>query len=289
MRKHFQTYQIQLITMMIFLFGFTLFGIASAGEQQKFKKPVPQKIKLKKCDLIVEKIELDKNCMVKVTIKNQGSAGVADAAYDSPPKTGVAIQAIAENSGWGGYILNIVDPKKLLKTPGASVSFTGFKRALNPQEILSVKMMIINTNNVANESNLNNNSKTVSLTCRQKQCDLIVERIELDKNCMVKVTIKNQGSAGVADGAYNLPPNDSVAVQAIAENSGWGGYTLNVVDPSKLLKTPGASVSLTGFKRALNPQETLSVKMTIINVNNVANESNLNNNSKTVSLTCRKK
>jgi len=167
MKKQVKRYRIALIPIVVFLFGFSLFTMGAAGSQQQLKPRRQIKPKRAACDLVVERIELDEKCQVRVTIKNQGSAGVADGAYNTPPLKGVAIQAIAENSGWGGYILDAVDPQRKLKTPGASVSFTGFKRALNTGEILTVRMDIINPGNVGNESNLTNNSKTVRLLCKK--------------------------------------------------------------------------------------------------------------------------
>lgn len=109
--------------------------------------------------------------------------------------------------------------------------------------------------------------------------DLIVSGIQLTADNRIKVTIKNKGRGGVPDGAYNK--NYGVAVQATGNNKGWGGYRLFMVDPQKKLKRPGASVSYVGFKRALNPGETLTLKVAIQDPKNTANESSKSNNSLT--------
>jgi hypothetical protein len=127
------------------------------------KAGVPTK-KTLKSDLIVSGIQLTTDNRIKVTIKNKGRGGVPDGAYNK--KYGVAVQVTGNNKGWGGYRLFMVDPQKKLKNPGASVSYAGFKRALNPGETLSLKVAIHDPKNTANESSKSNNSLTRRLIAK---------------------------------------------------------------------------------------------------------------------------
>ena len=117
--------------------------------------------------------------------------------------------------------------------------------------------------------------------------DLVVSAIQLTPDCKIKVTIQNRGAGGVPDAAYHR--TNGAVVQATAKGAGWGGYRLFMVDRGKKLKKPGASVSYVGFKRALAPGETLTLKVSVQDPKNTMKESNTANNSLTRRLTCAAK
>ena len=109
--------------------------------------------------------------------------------------------------------------------------------------------------------------------------DLVVSAIQLTSDCQIQVTLKNKGPGGTPEAAYHR--TNGAIVQATANGAGWGGYRLFMVDPNKKLKKPGASVRYVGFKRALKPGETLSLKMEIKDPNDTVAEINETNNSLT--------
>ena len=56
----------------------------------------------------------------------------------------------------------MVDLQKKLKRPGTSVSYTGFKRALNPGETLTLKVAVLDPNKTVNDTNKANNTFTIT-------------------------------------------------------------------------------------------------------------------------------
>lgn len=119
-------------------------------------------------DLIVKDLELIGDCKIKVTIANIGNAGVPDSGYDL--KNGAAIQMYRFGQPWGGIRLGAIDPTKLLKTPGNSVSWVWFPAASNlnlTPGIHSIRVVADNNNAVV-ESDENNNSRTERLSCGEQ-------------------------------------------------------------------------------------------------------------------------
>lgn len=145
-------------------------------------------------DLMVSDIRLTADCKIQVTIKNNGPGGVPDAAYH--PTKGVIVQATANNTGWGGYHLSMIDPAKRLKTSGKSVRYVGFKRALNSGETLTLKVAIMDPGNTARESNKKNNSLTRRLSCKRPGKPMIQGRkagnVKTPQRLKPDLTIKMQ-------------------------------------------------------------------------------------------------
>ncbi len=231
-------------------------------------------------DLVVSRIELTEQCKIKVTIKNQGKGGVPNKAYD--PLHGVIIQATAGNAGWGGYHLSMIDPAKKLKRPGASVSYVGFKRALQAGENLTLKVAILDPNNTAKESNTKNNSKTVRLVCkkpglseakvlepRQIKPDLTVKMMKIEPaNPTTEDTIKF--SAFITNIGAVDAPQSKAGIRI-------GGET-NPMVWDKPVITPQSSNAIVRLKRLTVPQ---NYRVTFIaDVMDDVNESDENNNEK---------
>jgi len=131
-----------------------------------------------------------------------------------------------------------------------------------------------------------NTNHIVSAT-KQLLPDLIVSNIVLVKDCKVKITIKNIGLAGVPDTGYHM--NQGAAVQMYKNNAPWGGIRLGAIDPTKKLKTPGASVSHIWFPNAANLYLGPGIHSISVEVdnNNAVKESNEKNNKKTTRLECK--
>ena len=118
--------------------------------------------------------------------------------------------------------------------------------------------------------------------------DLMVSDLSLGKNCRIQVTLKNSGKVQVPDSAYDK--KHGVAIQMQRQNEPWGGIRLIGVDPTKKLKTPGASVTYIWFPNVAN----LKLKpghhlMTVtVDKNGTLTESDENNNRRTETLICAK-
>ncbi len=119
--------------------------------------------------------------------------------------------------------------------------------------------------------------------------DLRVTRmraVRKGKNCYLQVTIKNAGTAGVPESAYHKTKGASI--QMWKGTKAWGGIRLFGADPTKKLKTPGASVVHDWFPGAANLRftGTATFKCEVDN-NHVVDELNEGNNTLTKRLTCK--
>lgn len=164
-----------LILVWIIMVSLIFPGMGSTVRAQTKAKMVVQKkpiravsSKTKKLpDLIVSNIKLIKNCKIKITIKNIGTAGVPDSGYDL--HKGAGIQMVKGSKAWGGIRLGAIDSTGLLKTPGGSVQHVWFPEAKNLAlgcGTHSLKV-IVDNNNAVKELNEKNNSKTVRLQCKE--------------------------------------------------------------------------------------------------------------------------
>ncbi len=271
-----------------------LFTGAAHSGPRKVEKPLKQVMKSRQIihraklpDLIVQNIKLIKDCKIKVTIKNVGTAGVPDSGYDM--QKGASIQMYKGSQPWGGIRLGAVDTAKKLKQPGGTASYIWFPGAANLDlgaGMHSIKL-IVDNNNAVIESKETNNTLTRRLGCKPSQPDLIVQDIKLIKDCKIKVTIKNIGTAGVPDSGYNM--QNGASIQMYKGSKPWGGIRLGAVDTAKKLKQPGATVSYIWFPGAANLDlgaGTHSIKLVVDN-NNAVIESNETNNTLTKRLGCK--
>ncbi|MCP4899592.1 MAG: hypothetical protein GY906_21715 [bacterium] len=120
-----------------------------------------------KPDLVVTNISITKDGRLNFVIRNAGTAGLPELAYDK--NSGVTIQVYNGGKPWGGIRLSSVDKSKRLKSPGATVNHTWFPSSkthiLNPGAY-QIKV-VLDTSNVLSELNERNNSKTQKLTYRK--------------------------------------------------------------------------------------------------------------------------
>ena len=251
-------------------------------------------------DLTVSEIKLIEECKIQVTIKNIGSAGLPDIAYDRT--RGVAIQMYKDGKPWGGIRLFGFDPYKKLMNPGASVSWVWFPLAENLKlgSGTHTIRVVVDMYNIVKESNEDNNERTEKLLCEAgaKLPDLIVSDIrfisesrqignEVVKDCGLQVTIRNIGSVGLPDSAYGR--DTGIGFQIWIDGEIRGGLGLYAADPSKLLKNPGTSVTFSwgpGQDKPIIGFGVHTVEVIIVDIGDVVKESNETNNSKKVSLTC---
>lgn len=116
--------------------------------------------------------------------------------------------------------------------------------------------------------------------------DLEVSSIRLIEGCRIEITITNIGTSGVPRAAYHK--RRGVGVQMFKDGQPWGGLSLFGVDPSRRLRTPGASVSYVWFPGATNLmlyEGSHTIRVDVDN-NRVLRESNEGNNSRTETLSC---
>ncbi|MFZ5550629.1 MAG: Calx-beta domain-containing protein [Pseudomonadota bacterium] len=82
--------------------------------------------------------------------------------------------------------------------------------------------------------------------------DLQVSAIRVVEACEIELTLTNAGTGGVPEAAYH--PTAGATVQMRADGQAWGGLRLLGADPSRLLQTPGSSVTHRWFPDTPNLQ-----------------------------------
>ena len=112
--------------------------------------------------------------------------------------------------------------------------------------------------------------------------DLTIEKISLDKDCLVTVVVKNLGPGKIPDTVWTVHTPQSAGVYLYRNGSNWGGETIWGFDPTKQLQNPGGTAT---FVSSLKVTGTESIKATV-DLWNVVKEANENNNSLEVKLTC---
>jgi hypothetical protein len=116
------------------------------------------------------------------------------------------------------------------------------------------------------------------------RADLSLESIELTADCRIKVSLKNVGEAALPEASYD--PEKGILIQGLVKHDGWGAHRLSSADPQRKLAQPGGSLSFIGFKRGLEPGETLSFLVAILDRHRTSGDRNPRNNSNVAILTC---
>lgn len=240
-----------------------------------------------KPDLVVSAIGLARDGRIQVTIKNMGPGGVPGAAYHRT--NGLIVQATAKGTGWGGYRLFMVDPQKKLQRPGASVRYVGFKRALKPGEILTLKVALLDPGNTVAEINEANNSLTRRLT-RPKKAGPIAKQakqsgiaesgpvMRLKPDLTIKTMKIEPANPTTLDTIrFSAFVHNAGAANAPASKAGIriGGETFPVLYTKPAL-TAGSSNAIVRLKK-IERAGTYWVKF-IADANNDVSEANENNN-----------
>jgi hypothetical protein len=119
-----------------------------------------------------------------------------------------------------------------------------------------------------------------------KRPDLAASDLRLIKGCQIQLTVTNVGAASIPDSAYDK--TQGVAIQMQRADQPWGGIRLIGVDPTKKLKTPGASVTYVWFPNApnLKLKPGANVMKVTVDRTNALPEANESNNTRTEKLVC---
>jgi len=148
---------------------------------------------------------------------------------------------------------------------------------------ITVKVFVDATNDIK-ESNERNNTKVAKVKpCEEVALpDLIIEDIDLDRNCQVVVKVKNNGPGIVPDTVWTHHHPKSAGVYLYINGKKWGGATIWKFDPTKSLQAPGGTATYTS--RLKVSAATITAK---VDLWNVVKETNENNNKKTERVVCK--
>lgn len=118
------------------------------------------------------------------------------------------------------------------------------------------------------------------------QPDLVVSRIDVIDGCEIQLTLTNAGTGPVPGAAYD--PSTGAVLQMRADGLAWGGIRLLGADPSRLLQTPGASVTHLWFPDTPNLALTAGLHQleATIDQNQVVTESIETNNTRRQRAAC---
>ncbi len=119
-------------------------------------------------DLTVTRVEAVSNghgqCYLKITLKNQGMAGVPDTIYTSNKS---AIQVFANNHP-SGMVLSVFDPNKKLQRPMSTLTNHWFKNSpLLQGGTNTFIQVIVDDDRALKESNEDNNTWQGTVQCLQ--------------------------------------------------------------------------------------------------------------------------
>ena len=225
-----------------------------------------------KSDLTITKMFLDKNCNVIVTIKNIGK-GYTFLKHGT--KT-VDLFFKLNGKSWGGVTHKIFDPRKKLIRPGGSVTY---KTNLKLKKSTKITAIIDNRNSVR-EANERNNTLTKNLSCAKP--DLVIDKIYLNKDCRVYVSVKNIGKGTVDDSVWTKTHPKSASVFLGVDGKNWGGATIAGFDRRKRLQKAGGTAL---YRSKLIVKGTTLITARIDHTRQVR-ETNEKNNILNTKLTC---
>ncbi len=237
---------------------------------KKGQKPV------RRPDLTITGMKLDKDCNVVVYITNKGP-GIVTINPRSKVKT-VDLFFKKDGKNWGGTTHKLFDPRKRLLFPGGKIRVVTkikIKKATKITAIIDFQKSVI-------EVNERNNVISKVFDC--KKPDLIIEKIYLDKNCRVRVAIKNIGKGKMSDDAWTNRRVKDTGVYLQLNGKKWGGSTFKGIDSRKRLSKPGGRAI---FKSNLKVRNEAKITATVDHLNRIT-ESKENNNKKSVKLVCNK-
>ncbi|MBW2591276.1 MAG: hypothetical protein JRD71_11290 [Deltaproteobacteria bacterium] len=238
-----------------------------------------------KPDLKIDKIYLDRNCNVIVRVKNAGKGRVPKTVWTKHYPKSSSVYLKVNGKGWGGATIWKFDPRRRLQKPGGTAIY---KSNLKVAKSARITATIDHTKQVA-ESNERNNRKTRSLKCKKRPVarvkpDLVVDKISLDTNCNVVVTIRNSGKGKLPNSVWTNKNPKSAGVYIYINGKNWGGATIWKFNPSKSLQNPGGTAT---YKSNLKINGKANIKAVIDMWNQVA-ESQEGNNAKIKTLACLK-
>jgi hypothetical protein len=244
------------IARLTFLSFFVFFFMVGTGRAQ----PLP--------DLVVTDLGVNSECQMVVTLKNQGTGELPIAAYD--PYLGPSVQFYKGSSPFGGWSLSSLDPRKALKSPGGTVSWV--RESPKIEGTVEVRV-VVDPNNLIQESSKDNNSLTMVLTCAAMLPDLRIDSIEFTSDCRAMLRLSNAGDASLSDAAFI---GGNAYLQRYLDDKPAGQIYLGAIDPGKALKPPG------GTREWTDGNEYKANKSVKYQIESVGQEKDTSNNMKQV-------
>lgn len=221
-----------------------------------------------RADIAVTDITVDSDCYVVATFKNVGSTPLPPSAMDS--FLGASFKFKFDGKDEAEYGIG-TEMGNMLKQPGSTYSYTC--KASRISGTVQVDA-IFNVHNSYEEMNPANNTLRKSVTCAPKLPDLKITSLDFTNDCRPRIKVENVGTGPVADNDYK----HNAYLQRMIDSAPGGQLYLQTIDPTKKLKSPGASVEWTDGKEYL-PQETIEYTIKRIN-----EESDTTNNTARASL-----
>jgi hypothetical protein len=243
-------------------------------------------------DLAVGRLWLNQDCKVQVRVVNAGKAPLAPIYYR---KNAPVLYLYRNGQPWGGAALNRLDPKRVLMKPGRQVVYASNLKIGETTQVRAV----IDQRNTLKESNEKNNTRVAKLACKTSppavaplkpaavqalpvgKPDLLVQAVQLTKDCRVMVTLMNAGPGVLPETAWEQ--KTSPTLMLYRNGKSWGGANLKVIDPSRRLKTvKGRARYVSNLKVAgkMNIQA-------VIDYHGILDEKDEINNAKVAALQCK--
>jgi subtilase family serine protease len=238
-------------------------------------------------DLQVTQLTQVNELTMEVTVVNNGPGNIPLGFY-TDTNTNATIQFTLDNQNFSGASLAAFDPLKALEHPGGTLTKTiasGMARNPGPGNYI-FGIHLDTTNAIAETNEANNTAEFLISVVPLEKPDLLITQIRVVNTQTLEVSVKNNGTGSIPDSAYT-DPYAQVSLQYFLDNVPSGGFGLQMVDPSRSLKTPGASVTKT-IQTMLNCSASPGDHMVKFQVDysNRLDELNEHNNIMTINLPC---
>ncbi|MHB8111354.1 MAG: hypothetical protein ACYDHW_15120 [Syntrophorhabdaceae bacterium] len=206
-------------------------------------------------DLAVTDITVDAQCYVYITVKNLTSTPLPPQAMDQGYGVHVAVQH--NGVAAGGWSLTIATPQ-----PG-NVFFLRNGRINGTVNYTAT----INTNNTYVDGNLNNNSLTKTLTCKQVFADPSITGVDFTADCRPIIRLKNLGDGPMTDQDYY-----ATYLNRIMDGVPAGQLRMGAINPAGAMRSPQGAMEYIEGKECL-PKSTLRYQLV------TPKDTNVNNNT----------
>jgi hypothetical protein len=228
-------------------------------------------------DLKISQITFTPDCRAHLRIENIGDDAVPAAAYRNE---GAYVQRYLDGELSGQIMLGPLDPSHASQPPAGSVEWTDGSQYRATNTVSYALRRLGQEWNTANDSM----EVPVPANCRvavQQPPDLVVSDVSLDNSCHLVVTLTNAGPGPMPQSAYD--PQRSPSINFYKDGAAFGGWSLNSLDPNKVLMNPGGTVSWTRQTPTL--AGSASIRVNIDAAHELA-ESDETNNNFTKAVTC---
>ncbi len=184
-------------------------------------------------DLTVTDLQVDENCQVVVTLKNNGPGELPITAYDQ--FQGPTVTFKKNGASFGGWRLSSVDSGRQLRQPGGTVTWTRGQLKLSGTATISVT---VDGNNLVTEENENNNTLSRSLSCTPALPDLAITDVTFSSDCRAMVHLRNEGDAPLPSSVF---VGGAGYLQRYLDGTPAGSIWLGQADPGKATLNPGGT------------------------------------------------